>query len=56
MTISSLLSIITLLPFYGVASFYAFINNGIIESDINGKKDGYYDVTNNELIDQQMLL
>lgn len=56
MAISSIVSILTLLPFYGVSSVYAFIKNGIKESDINGKKDVYYDVKNNEFIDWRTLL
>jgi hypothetical protein len=44
---SRVVSILTLLPFYGVSSVYAFIKNGIIKSDISGKKDVYYEVKNN---------
>ena len=56
LAISSIVSIITLFPFYGVSSIYAFIKNGIMESDISGKKDVYYDVKNNEFIDWRTLL
>ena len=56
LAISSIVSILTLLPFYGVSSIYAFIKNGIMESDIRGKKDVYYDVKNNEFIDWRTLL
>jgi len=56
LAISSIVSILTLLPFYGVSSVYAFIKNGIKESDIRGKKDVYYDVKNNEFIDWRTLL
>jgi hypothetical protein len=56
LAISSIISILTLLPFYGVSSVYAFIKNGIKESDISGKKDVYYDVKNNEFIDWRTLL
>ena len=56
LAISSIVSILILLPFYGVASVYAFIKNGIMESDISGKKDVYYDVKNNEFIDWRTLL
>ena len=56
LAISSIVSILTLLPFYGVSSVYAFIKNGIMESDISGKKDVYYDVKNNEFIDWRTLL
>ncbi|MDO9040073.1 MAG: transposase [Sulfurimicrobium sp.] len=56
LAISSIVSILTLLPFYGVSSVYAFIRNGIKKSDIRGKKDVYYDVKNNEFIDWRTLL
>ena len=56
LAISSIVSVLTLLPFYGVSSVYAFIKNGIMESDISGKKDVYYDVKNNEFIDWRTLL
>lgn len=56
LAISSIVSILTLLPFYGVSSVYAFIKNGIKESEILGKKDVYYDVKNNEFIDWRTLL
>jgi len=55
-TTSSIVSILTLLPFYGISSIYAFIKSGISESDIQGKKDVYYDVKNNEFIDWRSLL
>ncbi|MDP3915690.1 MAG: hypothetical protein Q8R96_18340, partial [Bacteroidota bacterium] len=56
LAISSIVSVLTLLPFYGVSSVYAFIKNGIKASDIRGKKDVYYDVKNNEFIDWRTLL
>lgn len=56
LAISSIVSILTLLPFYGISSIYAFIKNGIMESDISGKKDVYYDVKNNEFIDWRTLM
>jgi len=56
LAISSIVSILTILPFYGISSVYAFIKRGIKESDIQGKKDVYYDVKNNELIDWRRLL
>jgi len=56
LAISSIVSILTLLPFYGISSIYGFIKNGIMDSDISGKKDVYYDVKNNELIDWRTLL
>jgi len=51
LAISSIVNILALLPFYGISSDYALIKNGIIVSDISGKKDVYYDVKNNEFID-----
>lgn len=54
--ISSIVSILTILPFYGISSVYAFIKSGIKESEIEAKKDAYYDVKNNELIDWRGLL
>jgi len=56
LAISSIVSILMILPFYGVSSVYAFIKSGIKESDIEGKKDVYYDVKNNEFIDWRNLL
>ena len=56
LAISSIVNILALLPFYGISSIYAFIKNGIMESDISGKKDVYYDVKNNEFIDWRTLL
>ncbi len=54
--ISSIVSILTILPFYGLTSVYAFIKRGIKESDLDAKKDAYYDVKNNEFIDWRGLL
>jgi len=56
LAISSIVSILTVLPFYSISSVYAFIKSGIKESDIQGKKDVYYDVKNNEFIDWRGLL
>ena len=47
--ISSTVGILTILPFYGISSVYALVKSGIKISDI-GKKDVYYDVKNNEFI------
>jgi len=52
--VSSLLSILIILPFYGVASIYAFFKSGIKE--IDGKKDAYYEIKNNENINWRLLL
>ena len=56
LAISSLVSILVLLPFYGISSVCAFIKSGIRESDIRGKKDAYYDVKNNGFINWRKLL
>ena len=56
LAISSLVSILVILPFYGLTSVYAFIKSGIKESDIQGKKDAYYEAKNNEFIDWRTLL
>ena len=56
LAISSLLSILLIMPFYSVASIYALFKSGINNDTFNGKKDAYYDVKNNELIDWRKLL
>ena len=56
LSVSSIVSVLTMLPFYGISSVYAFIKSGIKESDIQGEKDVYYDVKNNEFIDWRSLL
>ena len=56
LAISSIVSILTILPFYGLSSVYAFIKCGIKESEIQAKKDVYYDVKNNEFINWRSLL
>jgi len=54
--VNSLLNIIILLPFYGVASIYALYQSGIKNSEFQGKKDVYYDIKNSEYIDWRLLL
>ena len=56
LAISSLVSILVILPFYGLSNVYAFIKSGIKESDIQGKKDAFYEAKNNEFIDWRSLL
>ena len=56
LAISSIVSILIILPFYGLSSVYAFIKCGIKESEIQGKKDVYYDVKNNEFINWRSLI
>lgn len=57
LAISDIVSILVLLPFFGVASVHAMVKSGIKSLDLNGaKKDVYYDVKNNEFIDWRMLL
>jgi hypothetical protein len=54
--ISSLVSILIILPFYGIASVAQLMRCGIKQLDIKGKKDAFYDVKNNEFIDWRKLL
>ncbi len=56
LAISSLLSILVILPFYGVASVYQLMRIGLKDSEFSGKKQVYYDAKNNEFIDWRMLL
>lgn len=57
LAISSLVSILAILPFYGFASVCALVKAKIRPSDLEmGKKDVYYDVKNNEFINWRSLL
>jgi len=56
LVVSSLLQILLLLPFYGVASIYALFKSGIKNNDFQGQKDTLYDTKNNENIDWRYLL
>lgn len=54
--VSSLLSILVILPFYGLTTIHQLMNCGINGSDVEGKKQVYYDAKNNEHIDWRKLL
>ncbi len=54
--ISSLLNILVMLPFLGVISVNAFIKSGLMPSEIDCKKDAFYDVLNQEFINWRKLL
>lgn len=56
LAISSLLSILVILPFYGIASVYQLMRIGLKDCDFSGKKQVYYDAKNNEFIDWRKLL
>jgi IS4 transposase len=56
LAVSSLLSILLMLPFYSVANVYSLIKCGLGGQDFEGKKDAYYDIKNNEFIDWRKLL
>ncbi len=56
LAISSLLNILIILPFLGFASVNSLVKSGIQHIDIKSKKDAYYDVKNNELINWRKLL
>jgi hypothetical protein len=54
--VSSLLNILIILPFYGIANVCQLMRCGIQKQDIEGKKTSFYDVKNNEFIDWRKLL
>lgn len=54
--VSSLLSILVILPFVGFLSIHSLVKNGLHRIDFDGKKDSLYDVKNNELINWRRLL
>lgn len=56
LAVSSLLSILLILPFYSVANVYSLIKCGLHGQAFQGKKDAYYDIKNNENIDWRKLL
>lgn len=53
---SSLLSILVILPFLGFASIHALVKNGLNRIDFEGEKDTLYDIKNNEFINWRKLL
>ncbi len=56
LAVSSLLGILLILPFYGVANIYSLYKCGINGLEFDGKKDVYYDIKNNENIKWRELL
>jgi len=56
LAVSSLLSILLILPFYSVANIYSLMKCGLHGKDFQGKKDAYYDIKNNEYINWRKLL
>jgi len=56
LAVSSLLSILLILPFHSVANVYSLFKCGLHGLGFQGKKDAYYDIKNNEHIDWRKLL
>lgn len=56
LAISSLVSILVILPFLGFASVNSLVKAGLKQLDIKAGKDAYYDVKNSELINWRKLL
>ena len=56
LAISSLVSVLVILPFLGFASVNSLIKSGLKHINIKAKKDAYYDLKNNELISWRKLL
>ncbi len=56
LAISSIVSILSILPFLGYASVNSLIKSGIKVLDIKASKDVFYDIKNNELINWRRLL
>lgn len=56
LAMSSLLSILVILPFAGVASVWALVQHGAGRVDFEGKKDAFYEAKNNHFIDWRKLL
>jgi len=54
--VSSALNILIILPFYSVASIYSLFSSGLKTKDLQGQKDVYYDIKNNENINWRLLL
>jgi len=54
--VSSLLQILLILPFYGIANICQLMKYGHKMQNINGKKTTFYDIKNNEFIDWRKLL
>lgn len=56
LSISSLLNILIILPFYGIATINELMKCNLKKLDFAGKKDVFYEVKNNEFIDWRKLL
>ncbi len=56
LAVSSLISMLLILPFYGIASINQLVRCGLNHLDFDGAKDVYYDIKNNEFIDWRKLL
>lgn len=56
LAVSSLLSILIIMPFWGFASIHSLVKAGLYQFDFQGKKDALYDIKNNPLINWRKLL
>ncbi len=56
LAVSSLLSILIIMPFWGFASIHSLVKTGLYKFDFQGKKDVLYDIKNNPLINWRKLL
>lgn len=56
LAVSSLLNVLLILPFYGIANVYSLYKSGLHGIDFEGKKDVYYGIKNNEDIRWRDLL
>ena len=54
--VSSLLSILLVLPFLGFASIHSLVKNGLQKADFTKKKDALYDAKNNQFVNWRKLL
>ncbi len=54
--VSKILTIMLIMPFFKVASIRAMFKSGIGTKEIEGKKDVYYDIKNNEKVNWRSLL
>lgn len=56
LAVSSLLSVLIIMPFWGFASIHSLVKAGLYQFDFQGKKDVLYDIKNNPLINWRKLL
>ena len=56
LAVSSLLSILVILPFLGFASIHSLVKTGLCKIDFVSKKDALYDIKNNPVINWRKLL